>query len=239
MGGKHQKKRDGLDLSRPAARRQHKILRRLCAVLLGAVGIVLLCMAVSGAALPSRLDDALAQHYAAQCVQLQQGIFVLRRQLAEHEPDAEENAAMRNFLNSRQTENETWQPVWTTARWPGGFAVARPMQAGAAVLDRYGRFAGIADENGTVALAGTGKGAVPVLVGQALGTLERRDGALWVTGLPCGCAAKAGELAVTAQEQCWAGRLSAAPQPEPGGLTLCAQLEDTADETDSLYFAGG
>ena len=60
------KERDGLDLARPAPRRRHKTLRQLCALLLGLAGLALLSMAVWGAALPRRLDDALAQHYAAQ-----------------------------------------------------------------------------------------------------------------------------------------------------------------------------
>ena len=167
------KERDGLDLARPAPRRRHKTLRQLCALLLGLAGLALLSMAVWGAALPRRLDDALAQHYAAQ------------------------------------------------------------------MLDRSGRFAGIAGEHGTVSPAGSGAGAVPALVGQALGTLTRQNGVLWVTGLPCSCKAAAGELAVTAQGQYWAGQLAAAPQPDPGGLTLRAPLEDTADETDCLYFIGG
>ena len=107
------------------------------------------------------------------------------------------------------------------------------------MLDRSGRFAGIAGEHGTVSPAGSGAGAVPALVGQALGTLTRQNGVLWVTGLPCSCKAVAGELAVTAQGQYWAGQLAAAPQPDPGGLTLRAPLEDTADETDCLYFIGG
>ena len=119
------------------------------------------------------------------------------------------------------------------------WAAAQPVQAGAAVLDRSGRFAGIAGEHGTVSPAGSGAGAVPALVGQALGTLTRQNGVLWVTGLPCSCKAAAGELAVTAQGQYWAGQLAAAPQPDPGGLTLRAPLEDTADETDCLYFIGG
>lgn len=215
------KERDGLDLARPAPRRRHKTLRQLCALLLGLAGLALLSMAVWGAALPRRLDDALAQHYAAQMSVMQRELFALHRRLAEHEPDAEENAAMRNFLQSRQTDGERWDPVWTAARWPGGFLLAQPVQAGAAVLDR------------------SGAGAVPALVGQALGTLTRQNGVLWVTGLPCSCKAAAGELAVTAQGQYWAGQLAAAPQPDPGGLTLRAPLEDTADETDCLYFIGG
>ena len=142
-------------------------------------------------------------------------------------------------ITCRQTDGERWDPVWTAARWPGGFLMAQPVQAGAAVLDRSGRFAGIAGEHGTVSPAGSGAGAVPALVGQALGTLTRQNGVLWVTGLPCNCKAAAGELAVTAQGQYWAGQLAAAPQPDPGGLTLRAPLEDIADETDCLYFIGG
>ena len=102
------KERDGLDLARPAPRRRHKTLRQLCALLLGLAGLALLSMAVWGAALPRRLDDALAQHYAAQMSVMQRELFALRRRLAEHEPDAEENAALRNFLQSRQTDGERW-----------------------------------------------------------------------------------------------------------------------------------
>ena len=60
-----------------------------------------------GAALPRRLDDALAQHYAAQMSVMQRELFALRRRLAEHEPDAEENAALRNFFckAGRRTAN--------------------------------------------------------------------------------------------------------------------------------------
>mgnify|MGYP001526449184 CR=1 FL=1 len=67
------KERDGLDLARPAPRRRHKTLRQLCALLLGLAGLALLSMAVWGAALPRRLDDALAQHYAAQMSVMQRG----------------------------------------------------------------------------------------------------------------------------------------------------------------------
>ena len=125
------KERDGLDLARPAPRRRHKTLRQLCALLLGLAGLALLSMAVWGAALPRRLDDALAQHDAAQMSVMQRELFALRRRLAEHEPDAEENAALRNFLQSRQTDGERWDPVWTAARWPGGFLLAQPVQGGA------------------------------------------------------------------------------------------------------------
>ena len=52
------KERDGLDLARPAPRRRHKTLRQLCALLLGLAGLALFSMAVWGAALPRRLDDA-------------------------------------------------------------------------------------------------------------------------------------------------------------------------------------
>ena len=124
-------------------------------LLLGLAGLALLSMAVWGAALPRRLDDALAQHYAAQMSVMQRELFALRRRLAEHEPDAEENAALRSFLQSRQTDGERWEPVWTAARWPGGFLLAQPVQVGAAVLDRSGRFAGIAGEHGTVSPAGS------------------------------------------------------------------------------------
>ena len=122
------KERDGLDLARPAPRRRHKTLRQLCALLLGLAGLALLSMAVWGAALPRRLDDALAQHYAAQMSVMQRELFALRRRLAEHEPDAEENAALRNFLQSRQTDGERWDPVWTAARWPGGGRRAGPQR---------------------------------------------------------------------------------------------------------------
>ena len=100
------KERDGLDLARPAPRRRHKTLRQLCALLLGLAGLALLSMAVWGVALPRRLDDALAQHYAAQMSVMQRELFALRRRLAEHEPDAEENAALRNFCKAgRRTAN--------------------------------------------------------------------------------------------------------------------------------------
>ena len=124
------KERDGLDLARPAPRRRHKTLRQLCALLLGLAGPAPPRLAPPP--LPRRLDDALAQHYAAQMSVMQRELFALRRRLAEHEPDAEENAALRNFLQSRQTDGERWDPVWTAARWPGGFLLAQPVQAGTA-----------------------------------------------------------------------------------------------------------
>ncbi|MFR6372761.1 MAG: hypothetical protein ACLUOB_02775 [Subdoligranulum sp.] len=46
------KERDGLDLARPAPRRRHKMLRRLCALLLGLAGFALLSMAVWGRLCP-------------------------------------------------------------------------------------------------------------------------------------------------------------------------------------------
>ena len=58
------KERDGLDLARPAPRRRHKTLRQLCALLLGLAGLALLSMAVWGAALPRRLDEAKMQQAA-------------------------------------------------------------------------------------------------------------------------------------------------------------------------------
>ena len=125
------KERDGLDLARPAPRRRHKTLRQLCALLLGLAGLALLSMAVWEAALPRRLDDALAQHYAAQMSVMQRELFALRRRLAEHEPDAEENAALRNFLQSRQTDGERWgPPCWTAA------AVLRALQGSMARCPR-------------------------------------------------------------------------------------------------------
>ena len=51
------------------------------ALLLGLAGLALLSMAVWGAALPRRLDDALAQHYAAQMSVMQRELFALRRRL--------------------------------------------------------------------------------------------------------------------------------------------------------------
>ena len=209
------KERDGLDLARPAPRRRHKTLRQLCALLLGLAGLALLSMAVWGAALPRRLDDALAQHYAAQMSVMQRELFALRRRLAEHEPDAEENAALRNFLQSRQTDGERWDPVWTAARWPGGFLLAQPVQAGAAVLDRSGRFAGIAGEHGTVFPAGSGAGAVPALVGQALGTLTRQNGVLWVTGLPCNCRRQRGSWPLPRRDSIGPGSWQQRPSPTP------------------------
>lgn len=162
------KERDGLDLARPAPRRRHKMLRQLCALLLGLAGFALLSMAVWGAALPRRLDDALAQHYAAQMSVMQRELFALRRRLAEHEPDAEENAALRNFLQSRQTDGERWNPVWTAARWPGGFLLAQPVQAGAAVLDAAAVLRALQGSMARCPRRATGAGEVPALVGQAL-----------------------------------------------------------------------
>ena len=117
-----EKERDGLDLARPAPRRRHKTLRQLCALLLGLAGLALLSMAVWGAALPRRLDDALAQHYAAQMSVMQRELFALRRRLAEHEPDAEENAALRNFFAKagRRTAN-TGTPCGPPPAGPADF----------------------------------------------------------------------------------------------------------------------
>ena len=123
------KERDGLDLARPAPRRRHKMLRQLCALLLGLAGLALLSMAVWGAALPRRLDDALAQHYAAQMSVMQRELFALRRRLAEHEPDAEENAALRNFLQSMQTDGERWaRRIFAGAAGAGGGRRAGPQR---------------------------------------------------------------------------------------------------------------
>ena len=162
------KERDGLDLARPAPRRRHKTLRQLCALLLGLAGLALLSMAVWGAALPRRLDDA-GPTYAAQMKRDAAGAVLpcaAGWQNTNRMP--EENAALRNFLQNRRTDGERWDPVWTAARWPGGFLLAQPVQAGAAVLDRSGRFAGIAGEHGTVSPAGSGAGGDPTaLVGRA------------------------------------------------------------------------
>lgn len=105
------KRTDGLDLARPAPRRRHKRSGSLVRCCWG--WRALPCLAwPCGAVLPRRLDDALAQHYAARMSGMQRELFAPRRRLAEHELDAEENAALRNFLQSRQTDGERWDPVW-------------------------------------------------------------------------------------------------------------------------------
>lgn len=224
-------RRRGLDLTRRRPHRHRPWAACAAAGLLLAAGW--------GTALPRRVDDALRRHYDGQAAQTEQALFALRRRLAVQETAAEENAALRTLLNSRKTVGEMWRPVWAAARWPGGLLLAEAVPGGLAVLDAEGRFAGIAAENGAVETAGCGAGAAPVLVDGALGVLTRRDGTLWVTALPRSCAAQAGDAAVTAVGQYWAGVLAAAPVQEPGALTLCALLTDTADTGAAVYFVGG
>ena len=148
---------------------------------------------------------------------MQRELFALRRRLAEHEPDAEENAALRKFF-AKQADGR---------RTLGARVDRRPLarrtfcwrsrcRLGAAVLDRSGRFAGIAGEHGTVSPAGSGAGAVPALVGQALGTLTRQNGVLWVTGLPCSCKAAAGAVGrYRAGDSIGPGSWQQRPSPTP------------------------
>ena len=83
------------------------------------------------------------------------------------------------------------------------------------MLDRSGRFAGHCREHGTVSPAGSGAGAVPALVGQALGTLTRQNGVLWVTGLPCSCKAAAGSWPLPRRDSIGPGSWQQRPSPTP------------------------
>lgn len=224
-----------LDFSRSGRPRRG---RGLCRVLAAAVCIAVLgvlAARVWGLGLPRRLADRLCD---ARVAALQRQNAALRTALAGTAGLAEENAALRTLLDCVPEPAVSWQPLWVTARWPGGFSLESGGRAGAAVVDRSGRFAGILAESGRVDPAGQGSGAVACRVGTALGVLARRGTALLVTDLPAGTVCEVGAPVVTADGGWWVGCAAAAPEAEPGSLAMTLTLADTADEGDCLYFAG-
>ncbi len=174
-------------------------------------------------------DALLAGHYAARLAALEADNAALHAQLAQTAGMAQENKAMRTLLGSERTEG-SWQPAQTVARWPGGLLLAGEGEPGAAVLDRYGRYAGevTAASRGLLTVQ---RGTPAGLVGEALGLLKGAR----LTGLPIHSGLAAGDVVMTPGGH-WLGRLAEAPAADSDGLTAHAVLEDTADMGDLLYF---
>lgn len=213
--------RDSLVLARRPPRRGWRRWRRWAVPAL----LVWLCLP----ALAFGADRLLAAHYAGRLDGLTAENAALRRDLAACAHLAEENEALRSLLGSARAAG-SWQPAWAAARWPGGFALAGEAEPGAAVLDRYGRYAG--EVTGTaLGLLAVERGTPAGLVGGTVGLL--RDGVL--TGLPLHSGLAAGDV-VTTPAGHWLGRLREAPASDADGLTAHAALEDTADMADLLYF---
>lgn len=210
--------RDSLVLARRPPRRRW--VRRAVLVLLA-----WLCLpfAAHGA------DRLLAAHYSAGLAALADENAALHGELAAAAGMAEENEALRSLLGSQRAAG-SWQPARVVARWPGGFALAGEAEPGAAVLDRYGRYAGEVTA-AALGLLTVQRGTPAGLAGEAVGLVRNNV----LTGLPLHSGLAAGDV-VTTPAGLWLGRLAAEPAADADGLTTHAVLEDTADMTDFLYF---
>lgn len=239
-----------LDLThgaRGARRRRARRLARLGAAALLAVLVWRQGPAAAACALevPRRLAAWLAPAFTARLEALEQENQALHNQLAALLPLEQENAALRALVNSGRAAPGVWMPARVTARAPGQLTLycadARPA-AGAAVVDRRGRYAGCVAraEGDTVVVTLPGEPAC--LAGQAVGVLQAGTDGWSLAGLPAAAAQglDAG-TPVTTLDGAWVGTLAAAPETEPGGLTARAPLAGTADRWDALYFvaAGG
>ena len=173
-------------------------------------------------------DAALRSRYAAGMAALEAENRALHNQLAENAHAAEENAVLRQALDSRP-DGWTLTPVRAVAWLPDGFVLAAELPADTPVLDRFGRWAGrvTAAAHG---LCTVERGTPAGLTGTSVGLL--RGDAL--TGLPVPVTLEAGAL-VTTPEGLWLGTLAGTPVAQ--GLTASARLRDTACMTDWLYFA--
>lgn len=196
--------------------------RRAAAVLLGALALWFAVPAVVRGA-----DAALRDRYARDMTALETENRALRSRLAACADAAEENAVLRQTLESRPAG---WRltPARTVSLLPDGFLLAGSAPAGTAVLDRNGRWAGQVTVSGH-GLCTVQRGTPAGLAGTAVGLVKGR----YLTGLPVPVTLEQGAL-VTTPEGLWLGTLAQAPVAR--GLTASARLTDTADMGDWLYF---
>lgn len=207
-----------------------------------ALALLFAALPLARAAVPALAEAAaarLAPRWAAERQALEQENAALRSALAAAADHAQENDALRALVGSPARRPAQLCPARALAQSGAGLLLygnGTAPAAGAAVLDRRGRFAGrAAAVRGPLAW-------VPVPDGEACFAGEdpavlRCTAAGWrVTGLPLPAAARKGDL-VTTPEGCWLGRLAADPAPEEstGGLTAAAPLCDTA-AADTRYF---
>lgn len=228
---------NSFDLAARPRRRWAKWLRRLLA-------LATLCAAVpvlraAAPALRDGLAACLAPGWAAEQQALEAENLALRSELADAADLRTENAALRTLLHSPAPRPAALYTARTLAQSGAGVllwcAEGGPVP-GAAVLDRRGRFAGrAATVEGSLIWAPAPEGEA-CFVGEDPALLHCTADGWFVTGLPVPSAAKKGAL-VTTPEGYWLGRLADDPTPEPdtGGLTAAAPLQDTA-AADSRYF---
>lgn len=187
--------------------------------------VVLLCVCLP--VLLRWADRALALHYTDRLTALEKQTAALRTELAAASRAAAENEALRTLLGSIEV-TESLTPARTVGWFPDGFWLAGDWETGAAVLDRQGRYAGAV--TGSAQGISTVKRGTPAgLVGGAVGLLE--GGTL--IALPLHSGLEAGAV-VTVPGGHWLGALAEAPAD--GSLTASAELTDTADLADLVYF---
>ena len=231
----------GLELARP--RRRKKAIR----VAAGALAVAALWLAMPRlragfSAVRERaaaaLGDWVSPHYTDRLAALTRQNADLHKQLARAQQAQAENDAMRQLLGSSLPEGR-WQPARVVARRSDGAVLACTAEAGAAVLDALGRYAGqvveaTGPETCRFAFAGSEEAPCAGLSGTFAGLLERQGD--WVlTGLPADCALPAGSVVIT-PGGCWLGRTAEAPRPDADGLTARSLLTDTADLSGSVFF---
>ena len=206
--------------------------------------------------LPARLDATLATHimpqYEARLSALAEENAALHTALAAAAPLQAENEALRTLTNNPHFDGaRRYLPCTVVGRLPGTMTLQgnglTSEHAGAAVLDRYGRFAGVlltVHDTGeaTAALAGTADCRVICTVADpgCHGVLTRDGGDWYLEGLPRHSGAAA-EAVVSTLSGCpaglWVGRLAEAPVPDRSGLTARARLVETAAENPDICFA--
>lgn len=237
-------------LSERRKRRRRRLTTALAALCVGAAfcgGQLAACLL----GLPGRLDlavgEALLPGYREDLAALQEENRALRAQTAALLPLARQNAALRKLLGSELWEQSfSYQPCTVTAVAAGGFTVDAVLEPGTPLVDASGRLLGCVARQDLRSAQATLLGAAgcraACMVGGAVGTVELQNGVLWLTGLPRGCAAQAGDPVVTlASESCpaglWVGRLQSSPVLSEDCLTACAPLEDAAALPAGTCFA--
>lgn len=251
---------NGLDLARRGVRYARRRRRRaaVLAVLCAAAVVYGGRLAAWAAALPAKADAALAEHfvpgYTRRLEALTEETRTLRAGYCALLPLREENDAWRMLTESpRMQEGAQYTPCTVTALGPQGFTVDAALAPGTALVDCDGRLLGVVRTSGERSAQAVAAGrdgcaaacAVYAADGSAsVGTLERRGGTLWVTGLPRGCTARPGDAVVTVSSEacpagCWVGTMAAAPATDESGLCAEAPLTGTAGDPAGVCFAVG
>ncbi len=187
---------------------------------------------------PDRVLALAAPAFEAQLSALREENFALRTALAETVPLIEENDALRDFAHSpARPQGGRFAPARLVRAAPGTLVLAcgAAVPAGAAVLDRRGRYVGrVTADDGGGGLTVTVGAAAACLAGASGGVLQT-DGGWAVAGLARAAAPHAGTLVTTADGY-WVGLLAADPTPDDTALTARAPLADTADLAGAVYF---